>query len=92
MEDKYKKLNNLIDRVLKKLSAVEQEKTRLLADLRQAREELTFLKREQEKYKELRQWKQDTTLIIRQVQNKIAKEIKKIEEGSSKPYLGGKNE
>lgn len=92
MEDKYKKLNNLIDRVLKKLSSVEQEKTRLLADLRQAREELTFLKREQEKYKELRQWKQDTTLIIRQVQNKIAKEIKKIEEGSSKPYLGGKNE
>ena len=53
---------------------------------------MTSLKKEQEKYKTLREWQQQTTAIIKQVQTKIAKEIKKIEEGSSKPYLGGKDE
>jgi hypothetical protein len=92
MEDKYKKLNALTDRVIKKLSALEKERSILLADLRKAREDISFLKKEQEKYKALRLWQQETTAIIKQVQNKIAKEIKKIEEKSSKPYLGGKDE
>ena len=92
MEDKHKKLNSLIDRVLKKLSALEQEKARLFADLKKAKEEISLLKKEQEKYKILRKWQEDTTAIIKQVQTKIAKEIKKIEEQSSKPYLGGKDE
>lgn len=92
MEDKYKKLVNLTDRVVKKLSLLEKEKSALLADLRKAKEDIDFLKKEQEKYKTLREWQQQTTAIIKQVQIKIAKEIKKIEEGSSKPYLGGKDE
>ena len=92
MEDKYKKLTNLTDRVVKRLLALEQEKSLLLAELKKAKEEIAFLKKEHEKYKTLRQWQQDTTALIRQVQTKIAKEIKKIEESSSKPSLGGKNE
>ena len=92
MEDKYKKLTTLTDRVVKRLFLLEREKSQLLADLKKAREEISLLKKEQEKYKTLRQWQQDTTAIIKQVQIKIAKEIKKIEEQSSKPYLGGKNE
>ena len=92
MEDKYKKLVNLTDRVVKKLSLLEKERSQLLADLRKAKEDIDFLKKEQEKYKTLREWQQQTTAIIKQVQTKIAKEIKKIEEGSSKPYLGGKDE
>ena len=92
MDDKYKKLVNLTDRVVKKLSLLEKERSVLLADLRKAKEHITFLEKEQEKYKTLRAWQQETTAIIKQVQNKIAKEIKKIEDGASKPYLGGKNE
>lgn len=92
MEDKYKKLNILTDKVVKKLSALEQERSQLLADLKKAKEDIAFLKKEYEKYKTLRQWQQDTTAIIRQVQAKIAKEIKKIEDKSSKPYLGDGNE
>jgi|GEM_PF-2687187 hypothetical protein len=92
MEDKYKKLNALTDRVLKKLSSLEQENSKLLADFKKAKEEIIFLRKEQEKYKTLREWQQKTTAIINQVQTKIAKEIKKIEESASKPYLGGKNE
>ncbi len=92
MDDRYKKLVNLTDRVVKRLSLLEKERSQLLADLRKAREDINFLKKEQEKYKTLRAWQQQTTTIIKQVQTKIAKEIKKIEEQSSKPYLGGKNE
>lgn len=92
MEDKYKKLTTLTDRVVKRLSLLEQEKSQLLADLKKAREDIAFLKKEQEKYKTLRLWQQETTAIIKQVQTKIAKEIKKIEDQSSKPYLGGKDE
>ncbi len=92
MDDRYKKLVNLTDRVVKKLSVLEKERSTLLADLRKAKEHINFLEKEQEKYKTLREWQQKTTVIIKQVQNKIAKEIKKIEEQSSKPYLGGKNE
>ena len=92
MEDKYKKLNALTDRVLKKLSSLEQENFKLLADFKKAKEEIAFLKKEHEKYKTLREWQQKTTAIINQVQTKIAKEIKKIEESASKPYLGDKNE
>lgn len=92
MEDKYKKLTTLTDRVVKRLSLLEQEKSQLLADLKKAREDIAFLKKEQEKYKTLRNWQQETTAIIKQVQTKIAKEIKKIEDQSSKPYLGGKDE
>lgn len=92
MDDRYKKLVNLTDRVVKKLSLLEKERSVLLANLRKAKEHITFLEKEQEKYKALRTWQQETTAIIKQVQNKIAKEIKKIEEQSSKPYLGGKNE
>lgn len=92
MEDKYKKLVNLTDRVVKRLYSLEKEKATLLADLKKAREDILFLKKEQEKYKTLRTWQQQTTALIKQVQAKIAKEIKKIEEQSSKPYLGGKNE
>ena len=92
MEDKYKKLISLTDKVVKKLAALEKEKSLLLADLKKAQGEISFLKKEQEKYKTLRLWQQETTAIIKQVQNKIAKEIKKIEEQSSKPYLGDKDE
>lgn len=92
MDDRYKKLVNLTDRVVKRLSVLEKERSALLADLRKAKEHITFLEKEQEKYKALRAWQQETTAIIKQVQNKIAKEIKKIEDGSSRPYLGGKNE
>ena len=92
MDDRYKKLVNLTDRVVKKLSLLEKERGELLADLRKAREDINFFKKEQEKYKTLRAWQQETTAIIKQVQTKIAKEIKKIEDQSSKPYLGGKNE
>lgn len=92
MDDKYKKLVNLTDRVVKRLSVLEKERSALLADLRKAREDINFLKKEQEKYKTLREWQQQTTAIIKQVQTKIAKEIKKIEEQSSKPYLGDKDE
>ncbi|MBQ4493294.1 MAG: hypothetical protein II972_01640 [Elusimicrobiaceae bacterium] len=92
MEDKYKKLVNLTDRVVKRLSLLEKERSELLANLRKAKEDIAFLKKEQEKYKTLRTWQQQTTALIKQVQAKIAKEIKKIEEQSSKPYLGGKNE
>lgn len=92
MEDKYKKLVNLTDRVVKRLSVLEKERSQLLVDLKKAREDIAFLKKEQEKYKTLREWQQETTAIIKQVQLKIAKEIKKIEDQSSKPYLGGENE
>ena len=76
----------------KKLSALEEENSKLLAESRKAKEEIIFLKKEQEKYKILRKWQQDTTAIINPVQTKIAKEIKKIEESASKPYLGENNE
>ncbi len=92
MEDKYKKLSILTDRVLKKLSSLEKENAILSTDLKKAKEEISFLKKEQEKYRTLREWQQKTTAIINQVQTKIAKEIKKIEESASKPYLGGNNE
>ena len=40
MDDRYKKLVNLTDRVVKKLSLLEKERGEILADLRKAREDI----------------------------------------------------
>lgn len=90
MEDKYKTLNLLIDKVSSRLAQVEEENLVLKAKVRTMESSLRVLESTQETVRALKDWKDVTTSILKKLYTKIEREIDKIEEQSSTPNIGDK--
>ena len=90
MEDKYKTLNLLIDKVSSRLAQVEEENLLLKARVRTMESSLRVLESTQETVRALKEWKDVTTSILKKLYTKIDREIEKIEEQSSTPNIGDK--
>lgn len=90
MEDKYKTLNLLIDKVSSRLAQVEEENLVLKAKVRTMESSLRVLESTQETVRALKEWKDITTSILKKLYTKIDREIEKIEEQSSTPNIGDK--
>ena len=90
MEDKYKTLNLLIDKVSSRLAQVEEENIVLKAKVRTMESSLRVLESTQETVRALKEWKDVTTSILKKLYGKIDREIEKIEEQSSTPNIGDK--
>ncbi len=90
MEDKYKTLNLLIDKVSSRLAQVEEENLVLKARVRTMESSLRVLESTQETVRALKEWKDVTTSILKKLYTKIDREIEKIEEQSSTPNIGDK--
>ncbi len=90
MEDKYKTLNLLIDKVSSRLAQVEEENLVLKARVRTMESSLRVLESTQETVRALKEWKDVTTSILKKLYTKIEREIEKIEEQSSTPNIGDK--
>ena len=90
MEDKYKTLNLLIDKVSSRLAQVEEENLVLKAKVRTMESSLRVLESTQETVRALKEWKDVTTSILKKLYSKIDREIEKIEEQSSTPNIGDK--
>jgi CRISPR/Cas system CSM-associated protein Csm2 small subunit len=90
MEDKYKTLNLLIDKVSSRLAQVEEENLVLKARVRTMESSLRVLESTQETVRALKEWKDVTTSILKKLYTKIDREIEKIEEQSSTPNIGNK--
>ena len=90
MEDKYKTLNVLIDKVSTRLAQVEEENLVLKAKVRTMESSLRVLESTQETVRALKEWKDVTTSILKKLYSKIDREIEKIEEQSSTPNIGDK--
>ena len=90
MEDKYKTLNLLIDKVSSRLAQVEEENLMLKAKVRTMESSLRVLESTQETVRALKDWKDVTTSILKKLYTKIEREIDKIEEQSSTPDIGDK--
>ncbi len=90
MEDKYKTLNLLIDKVSSRLAQVEEENLVLKARVRAMESSLRVLESTQETVRALKEWKDVTTSILKKLYTKIDREIEKIEEQSSTPNIGDK--
>mgnify|MGYP003584960668 CR=1 FL=1 len=90
MEDKYKTLNLLIDKVSSRLAQVEEENLVLKAKVRTMESSLRVLESTQETVRALKEWKDVTTSILKKLYTKIDREIEKIEEQSSTPNIGDK--
>jgi len=89
-EDKYQKLNSLIDLVTQKLQTAEEENIRLQVEVRTLQAHVKRLQTVQETAKALKEWKDITTAILKKLYNKIDKEIERIEQQSSSPDLDRK--
>ena len=90
MEDKYKTLNLLIDKVSSRLAQVEEENLVLKAKVRTMESSLRVLESTQETVRALKEWRDVTTSILKKLYTKIDREIEKIEEQSSTPNIGDK--
>lgn len=90
MEDKYKTLNLLIDKVSSRLAQVEEENIVLKAKVRTMESSLRVLESTQETVRALKEWKDVATSILKKLYTKIDREIEKIEEQSSTPNIGDK--
>lgn len=90
MEDKYKTLNMLIDKVSVRLTQLEEENIVLKAKVRTMESSLRVLDSTQQTVYALKEWKDVTTSILKKLYNKIDREIAKIEEQSSTPNIGDK--
>lgn len=90
MDDKYKTLNLLIDKVSSRLAQVEEENLVLKAKVRTMESSLRVLESTQETVRALKEWRDVTTSILKKLYTKIDREIEKIEEQSSTPNIGDK--
>ena len=89
-EDKYQKLNSLIDLVTHNLQTEEAENLRLKAEVRTLQAHIKRLQTVQETAKALKEWKDITSAILKKLYTKIDKEIERIEQQASSPDLGRK--
>lgn len=90
MDDKYKQLNLLVDKISARLAEAEQENIVLRAKTRALESTVRMLESAQQTAKALKEWKDITTSILRKLYLKIDKEIEKIEAASAAPDIGEK--
>lgn len=90
MEDKYKQLNELAEKVSSRLARAEEENLILHAKVRSLESSLRVMESAQVTAKALKEWKDVTTSILKKVCSKIDREIAKIETQSQTPHLGDK--
>ena len=90
MDEKYKQLNLLVDKISARLAEAEQENIVLRAKTRALESTVRMLESAQQTAKALKEWKDITTSILRKLYLKIDKEIEKIEAASSSPDIGDK--
>jgi len=90
MEDKYKQLHLLIDKVSTRLAEAEEENLLLKAKVRTLESSLRLMESTQATAKALKEWKDVTMSILRKLYAKIDKEIDRIEAQSAAPHTGDK--
>lgn len=90
MEDKYKSLHLLIDRVSTRLAQAEEENLVLQGKVRALESSLRLMESTQATARALKEWKDVTTSILKKLYSKIDREIEKIEAQSSTPQIGDK--
>ena len=90
MEEKYKQLHLLIDKVSARLAEAEEENLVLKAKVRALESSLRVAESAQATAKALKEWKDVTTSILKKLYSKIDKEIDRIEAQSRAPQAGDK--
>ncbi len=90
MEDKYKQLHLLIDKISTRLAQAEEENNLLQAKVRTLESNVKVLQSAQATARALKEWKDITTSILKKLYTKIDREIERIEQQSSSPNLGDK--
>ncbi|MDR0953690.1 MAG: hypothetical protein LBM71_05925 [Elusimicrobiota bacterium] len=90
IDEKYKQLNLLIERVSTRLTSVEEENLVLQAKVRALESSLRLAESAKETAKALKEWKDAATSVLKKLYSKIDKEIEKIENRASSPNLGDK--
>lgn len=90
MEDKYKQLTELAQKVSTRLAQAEEENLILQAKVKSLESSLRIMESAQVTAKALKEWKDVTTSILKKVCSKIDREINKIETQSQTPHLGDK--
>lgn len=90
MEDKYKQLHLLIDKISARLAQAEEENNLLQAKVRTLESNVKVLQSAQATARALKEWKDITTSILKKLYTKIDREIERIEQQSSTPDLGDK--
>ncbi len=90
MEDKYKQLTELAQKVSSRLAQTEEENLILQAKVKSLESSLRIMESAQVTAKALKEWKDVTTSILKKVCSKIDREINKIETQSQTPHLGDK--
>ena len=90
MDDKYKQLNLLVDKISARLAEAEQENIVLRAKTRTQESTIRMLESAQQTARALKEWKDVTTSILKKLYLKIDKEVEKIETSSSAPDIGDK--
>jgi hypothetical protein len=90
MDDKYKQLHLLVDRISARLAEAEQENIVLRAKMRTLESALRVAQSAQAAARALKEWKDVATAILKKLYAKIDREIERIEARSSVPRAGGK--
>ncbi len=90
MEDKYKQLTELAQKVSSRLMRAEEEVLILQAKVKSLESSLRVMESAQVTAKALKEWKDVATSILKKVCSKIDREINKIETQSQTPHLGDK--
>jgi len=90
MEEKYKQLHLLIDKVSARLSEAEQENLVLKAKMRTLESSLRIAQSGEAAAKALKEWKDVTMSILKKLYAKTEKEIERIEAQSRAPQTGDK--
>ncbi len=85
--DKYKNLHLLIDRVSARLSKTEEENSSLRAQLRATQNVIRNYDQMQASVRELREWKDAATSVLKKLSQKVKREIEKIEDQSARPNI-----
>lgn len=92
MEDNYKQLSLLIDKITTRLSEVEKENSKLHTRIQELESSLSVLKSTQEKVVALKEWKDTTINILKKLYTKIDKEVNYIESKASSPNIDNKGQ
>lgn len=90
MEDKYKQLHLLVDKVSARLAEAEEENLVLKAKVRSLESSLRVAESAQATARALKEWKDVTTSILKKLYAKTEKEIERIEAQASAPQAGEK--
>jgi chromosome segregation ATPase len=90
MDDKYRQLNLLIEKVSGRLADLEEENLVLKAKIRTAESSLRVMESAAQTAKALKEWKDVTISVLKKLYAKVDKEIAKIEAQASSPQIGDK--